>query len=154
MGGEMRRVERRAACAGGGRNRAAPPLAFAYRIGEAYGGRPGAGSHRRGFAMRLSQLKLGSALLVLAAMPALSACTPKVSGLDCAAIADQAKQLSQGQTVKISSVANVHETSRTDTDARCEGNATLSDGSNQTVYLRAYEENGNTMVAYQPTPFQ
>ena len=30
----------------------------------------------------------------------------------------------------------------------------MSDGSTGTIYLRAYEENGNTMVAYQGTPFQ
>ena len=103
--------------------------------------------------MRVSHLKLGAALLVLAAAPFLAGCTPKVSGMDCAAIADQAKTLSQSQAVKIQSVENAHETSRTPTDARCEGNATMSDGSTGTIYLRAYEENGNTMVAYQGTPF-
>ena len=103
--------------------------------------------------MRLSHLKLGTALLILAAAPFLAGCTPRVSGMDCAAIADQAKTLSQSQTVKIQSVENAHETSRTPTDARCEGNATMSDGSTGTIYLRAYEENGNTMVAYQGTPF-
>ena len=103
--------------------------------------------------MRVSHLKLGSALLVLSAVPFLSACAPKVSSLDCAAILDHAKQISQGQPVKIQSVANLHETSRNDTDARCEGNATMSDNSTGTIYLRAYEENGNTVVAYQGTPF-
>jgi hypothetical protein len=106
-----------------------------------------------GVAMRVSRLKLGSALLVLAAAPLLSGCTPKVSSLDCAAIAEQAKTISQGQPVKIQAIANAHETSRTPTDARCEGNGTLSDGSNATVYMRAYEDNGNTIVAYQGTPF-
>jgi len=103
--------------------------------------------------MRVSHLKLGSAFLALAAAPFLSACTPKVSGMDCAAILDHAKEISQAQPVKITSVANLHETSRNDTDARCEGNATMSDNSTGTIYLRAYEENGNTMVAYQGTPF-
>ena len=73
--------------------------------------------------------------------------------MDCAAILDHAKEISQAQPVKITSVANLHETSRNDTDARCEGNATMSDNSTGTIYLRAYEENGNTMVAYQGTPF-
>ena len=103
--------------------------------------------------MRASSLKLGSALVVLAAATLLPACTPKVSSMDCSAIADQAKRISQDQPMKIQSVANLHEISRTDTDARCQGDATLSDNSNQTVYLRAYEENGNTIVAYQNTPF-
>jgi hypothetical protein len=103
--------------------------------------------------MRVLDLKTGSALLALAATPLLSACTPKVSTLDCAAILDHAKEISQGQQVKINAVANLHEVSRNDTDARCEGNATMSDNSTGTIYLRAYEENGNTIVAYQGTPF-
>ena len=103
--------------------------------------------------MRVSHLTIGSAFLALAAAPLLSGCTPKVSGMDCAAIAEQAKTVSQGQTVKIRTVENAHETSRNPTEARCEGNATMSDGSTGAIYLRAYEENGNTMVAYQGTPF-
>lgn len=102
--------------------------------------------------MRVS-LKTGSALLVLAAGSLLAGCTPKVSGMDCAAIVDQAKRISQSQTVKIQAIENVHETSRNETDARCEGNATMSDNSTGTIYLRAYEENGDTKVAYQGTPF-
>lgn len=73
--------------------------------------------------------------------------------MDCTAIAEQAKTISQGQPNKIQSVENAHETSRTPTEARCEGNATMSDGSTGTIYLRAYDDNGNTMVAYQGTPF-
>jgi hypothetical protein len=103
--------------------------------------------------MRVTQLTFGAAFLALAAAPFLSACTPKVSGMDCTAILNEAKRLSQGQTLKIQSVENVHETSRNDTEARCEGNATMSDNSTGTLYLRAYEENGNTIVAYQGTPF-
>jgi len=103
--------------------------------------------------MRVSRLKLGSALLVLAAAPLFSGCTPKPASMDCTAIAEQAKTISQGQPNKIQSVENAHETSRTPTEARCEGNATMSDGSTGTIYLRAYDDNGNTMVAYQGTPF-
>jgi hypothetical protein len=103
--------------------------------------------------MRVSHLTIGTAFLALAVAPFLSACTPKVSGMDCAAILNEAKRISQSQTVKIQAVENVHETSRNDTDARCEGSATMSDNSTGTIYLRAYEENGNTIVAYQGTPF-
>jgi hypothetical protein len=103
--------------------------------------------------MRVAHLKFGSALLVLSVAPLLTGCTPKVSSLDCAAIASQAQTLSQSQPIKIQSITNVHETSRTDTDARCEGTATVASGGSATVYLRAYEDNGNTMVAYQGTPF-
>ena len=113
-----------------------------------------AGRRKQGVAMHMIHPRSGLALVVLAALPALAACTPKVSSLDCAEIANRAKAISQEQPIKIQSIANVHETSRTDTDARCTGDATLADGGTLPVYLRAYEENGNTMVAYQGTPYQ
>ena len=94
------------------------------------------------------------ALIALAAMPAISGCTPQVASLDCNEIANRAKQISQEQPIKIQSIANVRETSRNENDARCTGDATLADGGTLPVYLRAYEENGNTMVAYQGTPYQ
>lgn len=103
--------------------------------------------------MRVTHLTITSTFLVLAAVPLLSACSPKVSGMDCAAILGEATRISQNQPVKIQSVEGIHETSRNETDARCEGNATMSDNSTGTIYLRAYEENGNTIVAYQGTPF-
>lgn len=103
--------------------------------------------------MNATHLKIGSAFLVLAATPLLSACAPSVASLDCSEIVTEATKISQNQPVKIQSVADARETARTENDARCEGNATMSDGSTGTIYLRAYEENGNTMVAYQGTPF-
>ena len=103
--------------------------------------------------MRLSHLTMGSALLALAAVPFLAGCTPKVANMDCNEILNQAKRISQGQPTHIQNVENLHETSRQQTDARCEGNATMSDNSTGTIYLRAYEDNGNTIVAYQGTPF-
>ena len=102
--------------------------------------------------MRSSRLRAGLSLAILAALPALAGCV-NVANLDCAEIAERAKVISQGQPVKIQTIANVRETSRTDSDARCTGDATLADGGTAPVYLRAYEENGNTMVAYQGTPF-
>ena len=103
--------------------------------------------------MHKTYLRSGLALLALAAMPILAGCTPKVSSLDCNEIANRAKAISQEQPIKIQNIANVRETSRTDADARCTGDATLADGGTLPVYLRAYEEGGNTMVAYQGTPF-
>ena len=103
--------------------------------------------------MHKTYLRSGLALVALAAMPILAGCTPKVSSLDCNEIANRAKTISQDQPIKIQNIANVRETSRTDADARCTGDATLADGGTLPVYLRAYEENGNTMVAYQGTPF-
>ncbi|HEY5710622.1 MAG TPA: hypothetical protein VIT38_01905 [Allosphingosinicella sp.] len=103
--------------------------------------------------MHLSRLKAGSTVIALAAIALLSGCV-NVSSLDCSEIAEQAKTISQAQAIKIQNVTNSRETSRTDAEARCSADATLSDGRNTTLYLRAYEENGNTMVAYQETEFQ
>ena len=87
------------------------------------------------------------------ALVALSGCTRSVASLDCNAIANEAKRISEQQAVKIQNVENVRETARTENEAKCEGNATMSDGSTGTLYLRAYKEGDNTMVAYQGTPF-
>lgn len=103
--------------------------------------------------MHIAHLKLGSALAALASLTMLAGCV-NVASLDCDEIAERAKGISQDQPIKIQSIANVRETSRTENDARCTGEATLADGGGTApVYLRAYEENGNTMVAYQGTPF-
>lgn len=103
--------------------------------------------------MNKSHLKLGAAAFAVAASLMVAGCV-NVSSLDCNEIAERAKGISQEQPVKIESIANVRETSRTDTDARCTGDATLGNGAGTApVYLRAYEENGNTIVAYQGTPF-
>lgn len=102
--------------------------------------------------MHQAQLRIGLAAMAAAALPALSACV-NVTSLDCNEIAQKAKEISQNQPIKIQNITNVRETARTPTDARCTGDATLADGGTAPVYLRAYEENGNTMVAYQGTPF-
>ncbi len=99
--------------------------------------------------MKIISWKTAAAAITVAA---LSGCT-NVSSLDCNEIAEQAKRISEQQPVKIQTLANVHETARAEHEAKCEGNATMSDGSTGTLYLRAYEENGNTMVAYQGTPY-
>jgi len=99
--------------------------------------------------MRIFQWRSGAAAIALAA---LGGCV-NVSSLDCSEIANEAKRISQEQPVKIQALDNVRETARAEHEAKCEGNATMSDGSTGTLYLRAYEENGNTMVAYQGTPF-
>jgi outer membrane murein-binding lipoprotein Lpp len=103
--------------------------------------------------MHLSRLKAGTTVSALVAFTLLSGCV-NVSSLDCNEIAEQAKTISQAQDIKIQSVTNSRETSRNGGEARCTADATLSDGRNTTLYLRAYEENGNTMVAYQETEFQ
>jgi hypothetical protein len=102
--------------------------------------------------MHQVQLRIGLAVTTAAALAALAACV-NVKSMDCNEIAQKAKEISQNQPIKIQNIANVRETSRTATEARCTGDATLADGGTAPVYLRAYEENGNTMVAYQGTPF-
>ncbi len=103
--------------------------------------------------MRFFILKSGTAAILLAAAATLSGCT-NVASLDCSEIAENAKQISQGQEIKIQSFSDARETSRSDGEARCTAQAQLSDGRSTTLHLRAYEENGNVMVAYQETEFE
>lgn len=98
-------------------------------------------------------LTMGGPAALLAASALLSGCV-NVSSLDCSEIADQAKRISESQPIQIRTVSNPQETSRTEGEARCTVTAELSDGRTTTVYLRAYEEGGNTMVAYQEVEFQ
>ena len=98
------------------------------------------------------KLSFGSTILVLAAAASLSGCD-SVAKWDCARMATKATELSQEQPIKFRDITNVRETARTPTDARCEGTANLADGGSGTVYLRAYQEGSNIMVAYQGMPF-
>ena len=76
-----------------------------------------------------------------------------IAPLDCDAIAASARQLSQDRPIRIASIANVRETSRSEAEVRCTGDATLADGGTAPLYLRAREENGQVAVAYQGVPF-
>ena len=102
--------------------------------------------------MKLPYLKLGIAVTMLLGAGLLAACN-SVSDWDCARIAQKSVELSQSQPIKFRTIDNVRETSRNETDARCEGTAQLVDGASGTVYMRAYQEGTNIMVAYQGTPF-
>jgi hypothetical protein len=125
-------------------------LAFRGRMMEPSSAGAARPARKRGKAMTFIPWRTGAAAIALAA---LSGCT-NVASLDCAEIATEAKRISQNEAIKIQTIADVRETARTENDARCEGNATMSDGSTGTLYLRAYKEGGNTMVAYQGTPYQ
>lgn len=83
---------------------------------------------------------------------ALSGCE-NISRWDCNRIAEKSVELSQGQPIKFRAITNVRETSRNENDARCEGTAQLVDGGSGTVYMRAYLDGSNIMVAYQGMPF-
>ena len=95
--------------------------------------------------------KLGA--LALVSSPLLSACAPSIASMTCDRMAEEARNTSQAQQYKISEIRNTRETQRTETEARCEGEATWNDNSTSPVYLRAYKEGDNTMVAYQNQPF-
>jgi hypothetical protein len=90
--------------------------------------------------------------LMVIAVPALAGCGG-VGHLDCNAIAERARSISQDRPLKIDSIANARETARTETELRCTGDATLADGGTAPVYIRAHEENGHVDVAYQGVPF-
>ena len=83
---------------------------------------------------------------------ALSGCE-NISRWDCNRIAEKSVELSQSQPIKFRAITNVRETSRNESDARCEGTAQLVDGGSGTVYMRAYLDGSNIMVAYQGMPF-
>jgi len=95
-------------------------------------------------------IRLG--LTALAALPALSGCGG-ISHLDCSEIAARAVRVSQDRPIKLASIANVRETARTDSEARCTGDATLADGGTAPLYLRAREANGDVDIAYQGVPY-
>ena len=89
----------------------------------------------------------------IAAAALLSGCV-NVASLDCSEIAEQAKRISETQPIQIRSIGDAQETSRHEGEARCTASAELSDGRTTTLYLRAYEEGTNTMVAYQEDAFE
>jgi len=91
-------------------------------------------------------------LILSAALPALAGCGG-IARLDCDGIADRARQVSQDRPFRFESIANARETSRSETEIRCIGDATLADGGTTPLYLRAREENGIVEVAYQGMPF-
>ena len=47
-----------------------------------------------------------------------------IARLGCDRIAEEARRMSQERPIKIESIANVHETARSDTEVRCTGDAT------------------------------
>ena len=78
----------------------------------------------------------------------------RISSLDCAEIADRAKQISAHQPLPVSSFANVQETRRSDSEVRCSGTATFADGGTAPLHFRARVEDGKIEVAYQGIPFE
>lgn len=99
-------------------------------------------------------VRIGAVASAIGAAALLTGCNPSVASLSCDRIAEEAKQTSQSQQYKINSITNVREVSRTEQEARCQGNASWSDNTTTDIYMRAYRDGGNTMVAYSATGFE
>ena len=97
-------------------------------------------------------VRIGAGVSAVVAAGLLAACN-NVASLSCDRIAGEAKDISQRQQVKINSITNLREVSRTEAEARCQGNASWSDNTSTDIYLRAYDQGGNTMVAYSDRGF-
>lgn len=100
------------------------------------------------------RLSIGAATVAVIGAGLLAGCNPSVASLSCDRIAEQAKETSQSQQYKINSITNVREVSRTEAEARCQGNASWSDNSTTDIYMRAYRDGENTMVAYSASGFE
>jgi hypothetical protein len=113
----------------------------------------GGAGRSRGGSMRALGLRTGSAAIVLAFAPLLAGCE-SVAGLDCAAIAERAKALSNDRPLPIRGFANVRETLRNDNEVRCAGDATFADGGTAPLHFRARMDDGAIDVAYQGIPYE
>jgi hypothetical protein len=82
---------------------------------------------------------------------------PSVASLDCGEIAEEAVRIwgeAENQPVRVTAIRNEQEVSRNENEARCSGEATLSDNSTAPVYMRAYKmENGSVQVESGGAPF-
>lgn len=99
-------------------------------------------------------VRIGAASSAIVAAALIAGCNPSVASLSCDRIAEQAKETSQSQQYKINNINNVREVSRTEAEARCQGNASWSDNTTTDIYMRAYRDGENTMVAYSATGFE
>lgn len=92
----------------------------------------------------------------LAALAFLGACQPSVASMDCGEIAEEAQRIwgESQDALKVTAIRNPQEVRRNDNEARCTGEATLSDNSTATINMRAYKaENGSVMVESGGQPF-
>lgn len=92
-----------------------------------------------------------------AAAAVVGACQPSVSSLNCDEIADEAERIwaeAENQAVRVTEIRNAREVSRRDNEARCTGDATLSDNSSSPIHMRAYKaDNGSVIVESGGAPF-
>lgn len=96
-------------------------------------------------------LRLGG---VAAAAAMLGACQPSVESISCDDMVEKAKEGTADDAVRITAVSNLTEEARTAEEARCRGEAALSNNETSPVYFRAYREgeDGNVMIQWSPEP--
>jgi len=108
----------------------------------------------RGRIMAHAFMRFGALAATAIATALVGGCNVTVASLSCDRMAEQAKETSQSQQYKINSITNLREISRTEQEARCQGNAAWSDNTTTDIYLRAYRQGENTMVGYSATGFE
>ncbi|MBX3562025.1 MAG: hypothetical protein KF780_09465 [Sphingomonas sp.] len=86
-------------------------------------------------------------------MAALIGCSGGIASATCEDVAARAVEIAASEPIQIRSTADPREIARTPADLRCTASAVLSDERATTLYLRAYDDNGSLMVAYQEHPF-
>jgi hypothetical protein len=82
---------------------------------------------------------------------------PRVDDMNCSQISDQAREMYTSQQPAMNEIANVIEVSRTPGETgevRCTGLAKFTDGSEGPLYMRAYKDGGNTMIASSGSGFE
>lgn len=91
------------------------------------------------------------ALLAVAATA--TGCADGIASATCEEVAARAVEISASGPLPVRSVTDASETARSPNELRCIARAVLSDERATTLYLRAYDDNGTLMVAYQEHPF-
>jgi hypothetical protein len=148
-----------------------PPPAPAYQPGAYQQPQPGYYAGQAPYPVRRSGMTAGKiALIVVGGLVVLgvigsladpqgrnrrstSAGASTMAEWTCPRIADHSVEMSQRQPIHLRSIGNVRETGRTSIDAHCQGFATTDGGETGDVYMKAYVEGTNIMVAYQGEPF-
>lgn len=93
------------------------------------------------------------AFALVAVGTALAGCTGGIASATCEDVVARAVEIAASEQIRIRSISDAHETARGPSDLRCTARAVLSDERATTLYLRAYDDNGSLMVAYQEHPF-
>lgn len=118
---------------------------------------PAAGSGQKSW-VRYLQVGVGIIALIIAAATiyrAIKGTSP--ADLDCSDIAEEAERISRDQPLKIQEITGLNEvsvsTAEGASERRCTGQARWDNGDSGTIYLRAFEEGGETKVSYSDQDF-